>query len=136
MWLENLRELKRAKGMSSKQIADKTMLPERTVKRIFSGDTDDPRVDTLRRIVTVLGGSLDDIFAESGAVIVSQDLATLKAENDRLSAELKLLQTKVGVLQDLNASLTAENSMLRTELKHKDELLAIHNYYNKLKPTE
>ena len=136
MWLENLRELKRAKGMSSKQIADKTMLPERTVKRIFSGDTDDPRVDTLRRIVTVLGGSLDDIFAESGAVIVSQDLATLKAENDRLSAELKLLQTKVGVLQDLNTSLTAENSMLRTELKHKEEMLALHNYYNKLKSNE
>lgn len=136
MWLENLRELKRAKGMSSKQIADKTMLPERTVKRIFSGDTDDPRADTIRRIVAALGGSLDDIFAESGAVIVSEDMATLKADVDRLSAELKLLQTKVGVLQDLNASLTAENSMLRTELKHKEEMLALHNYYNKLKSNE
>ena len=136
MWLENLRELKRAKGMSSKQIADKTMLPERTVKRIFSGDTDDPRADTVRRIVAVLGGSLDDIFAESGAVIGGKDLATLQADVDRLSAELELLQAKVGVLQDLNTSLTAENSMLRTELKHKDELLAIHNYYNKLKSNE
>ena len=136
MWLENLRELKRAKGMSSKQIADKTMLPERTVKRIFSGDTDDPRADTIRRIVAALGGSLDDIFAESGAVIVSEDMATLKADVERLSAELKLLQTKVGVLQDLNTSLTAENSMLRSELKHKEEMLALHNYYNKLKSND
>ena len=136
MWLENLRELKRAKGMSSKQIADKTMLPERTVKRIFSGDTDDPRADTVRRIVAVLGGSLDDIFAESGAVIGGKDLATLQADVDRLSAELELLQAKVGVLQDLNTSLTAENSMLRTELKHKEEMLALHNYYNKLKSND
>jgi transcriptional regulator with XRE-family HTH domain len=136
MWLENLRELKKAKGLSSKQIADKTLLPERTVKRIFSGDTEDPRADTIRRIVAVLGGSLDDIFAESGAVIVSKDLAAQQADFDLASVELELLQTKLNVLQDLNASLTAENDMLRRELKHKDELLAIHNYYNKLKPTE
>ncbi len=136
MWLEKLKELKKAKGISTKQIADQTLLPERTVKRIFSGDTDDPRADTIRRIVAVLGGSLDDIFAESGAVIVSKDLATLQAENDSMRVELDLLQAKVGVLQDLNTSLTAENSMLRNELKHKEEMLALHNYYNKLKPTE
>ena len=65
MWLDNLKDLKRKAGMSAKQIAEKTNLPERTVTRIFSGDTDNPYVDTLRRIVAVLGGSLDDIFAES-----------------------------------------------------------------------
>ena len=64
MWLENLKDLKKRTGMSSKQIAERTNLPERTVNRIFSGDTDSPYVDTLHRIVTVLGGSLDDILAE------------------------------------------------------------------------
>ena len=64
MWLENLKTLKKEKGLSIKQIADKTNLPERTVNRILSGETDNPYVDTLHRIVTVLGGSLDDILAE------------------------------------------------------------------------
>ena len=47
MWLDNIKELKKAKGMSAKQIAEATKLPERTVTRIFSGDTDNPYVDTL-----------------------------------------------------------------------------------------
>lgn len=47
MWLDNLKELKKRTGMSTKQIADKTNLPERTVTRIFGGDTDNPYVDTL-----------------------------------------------------------------------------------------
>lgn len=65
MWLDNLKDLKKQSGMSAKQIAEKTNLPERTVSRIFSGDTENPYMDTLRRIVDVLGGSLDDLFVES-----------------------------------------------------------------------
>ena len=34
MWLDNLKDLKAKTGMSSKQIAEKTNLPERTVIRI------------------------------------------------------------------------------------------------------
>ena len=36
MWLDNLKELKEKSGMTSKQIADKSRLPERTVVRIFA----------------------------------------------------------------------------------------------------
>jgi hypothetical protein len=32
--------------------------------------------------------------------------------------------------------LTAEVELLRMQLKHKEELLALHNYYNKLLPKE
>ena len=69
MWLDNLKELKKQTRMSIKQIAEQTNLPERTVNRIFSGDTDNPYVDTLHRIVTVLGGSLDDILADTKVVL-------------------------------------------------------------------
>ena len=94
MWLDNLKELKAKTGMSSKQIAEKTNLPERTVSRIFSGETDNPYVDTLRRIVAVLGGSLDDIFTECKTVVAAQDIVALQADVERLNSEVALLNTE------------------------------------------
>lgn len=129
MWLDNLKELKKKTGMSSKQIAEKTNLPERTVIRIFSGDTDNPYVDTLRRIVAVLGGSLDDIFAESKTIVGGQDLITAQAEVDRLSAEVSMLTAENTILKDKVSTLTAEGDLLRLKLEHKEEIIALHNYY-------
>lgn len=132
MWLDNLKELKAKTGMSSKQIAEKTNLPERTVSRIFSGDTDNPYVDTLRRIVAVLGGSLDDIFAESKTVVAGQDLVALQTEVERLTAENGLLSVENSVLKDKVTTLTAESDLLRLKLEHKEEIIALHNYYKTL----
>ena len=134
MWLENIKELKKKTGMSTKQIAEKTNLPERTVVRIFSGDTDNPYVDTLHRIVTALGGTLDDILADTKVVVGSESLATLQeslqtiqAENERLIAENTILLNKVSVLN-------AENEIFKMKLRHKEEeLQTIYDYYHKLK---
>lgn len=134
MWLENLKQLKKEKGMSSKQIAEKTNLPERTIARIFSGDTNNPYIDTLHRIVTVLGGSLDDILADTKVVVGDQTLAALQENVEVVTAERDLIVAENAILKDKVVSLTAENDMLKRELKHKDEIIALHNYYNKLKP--
>ena len=100
MWLDNIKELKRVSGLSTKQIADKTNLPERTVSRVFSGDTPNPYADTLYRIVSVLGGSLDDILADSKAVVGSKTLATVQNELDQAMAELMLIKAENTVLND------------------------------------
>ena len=136
MWLDNLKELKKTKGMSVKQIAEKTNLPERTVTRIFSGDTDNPYVDTLHRIVTVLGGSLDDILADTKMVVGEHNLAMLQENVDVVTAERDLIIAENAILKGKVDTLTAENEMLKMEIKHKDEIIAIHNYYNKLKPND
>jgi transcriptional regulator with XRE-family HTH domain len=147
MWLDNLKELKKSTGMSFKQIAEMTNLPERTVARIFSGDTDNPYVDTLHRIVSVLGGSLDSILADSKAVvgtvnstILQEDIDRLNGEVNRLngeveerSRELTLLSAENSILKDKVTTLTAENDLLRIKLEHKEEIISLHNYYNKLK---
>ena len=132
MWLDNLKELKARTGMSSKQIAEKTNLPERTVSRIFSGDTDNPYVDTLRRIVAVLGGSLDDIFTECKTVVAGQDIVALQADVERLNSEVALLNTENVILKDKNNALSAEIDLLRLKLEHKEEIIALHNYYKTL----
>lgn len=136
MWLDNLKELKTKSRMSSKQIADKTNLPERTVNRIFSGDTANPYVDTLHRIVTALGGSLDDIFADTKVVVatesyveVKETLEEVKGTANVIEAERDLIRIENERLKVENANMATELKLLKMELQHKDELLALHNYY-------
>lgn len=127
MWLDNLKQLKKEKGMSTKQIAEKTGLPEKTISRILSGDTDNPYIDTLHRIVTALGGSLDDIFADTKSVVAPKSLVEAKENADALKIENTELKEAVALL-------TKENEMLKMEVKHKDELLELHKFYSKFIP--
>lgn len=132
MWLDNLKDLRKAKGMSIKQIAEKTHLPERTVLRIFSGDTDNPYIDTLHRIVSVLGGSLDCILADSKAVVGDVNLMVLQGDVNKLNGEVMMLKAENSVLQDKVCTLQAENDLLRMKLEHKEEIISLHNYYTKI----
>ena len=115
--------------MTTKQIAEKTNLPERTVARIFSGETENPYVDTLLRIVAILGGSLDELFAESKIVVGNHNLAALQEELDALKAEMGIISAENAVLKDKVATLSAENDLLRLRLEHKEEIISLHNYY-------
>ena len=136
MWLDRLKELKKEKRMSSKDIAAKTGLPERTVARVFSGETDNPYMTTLIPIVNTLGGSLDDIFADTKAVVGNESLAVLQENVEEVEAEKDRILTENVVLKDEVKALTAENQLLRMQLAHKEELLALHNYYNKIKQSK
>jgi len=129
MWLDNLKELKKSKGMTLTQIADATKIPESTIKRIFSGDTIDPYVTTIHRIVTILGGSLDHILADTNAVLSTESLVEIKENANVVEAERDLILVENDMLKTKNAALTTEIELLKKELAHKEELLALHNYY-------
>jgi transcriptional regulator with XRE-family HTH domain len=129
MWLDNLKELKKAKGMTTKQIADATKIPEGTIKRIFAGDTIDPYVSTIHRIVIALGGSLDHVLADTNAVLAPESVAEAKEIADVAEAERDLIAVENDRLKAQNLALTTENELLKKELAHKEELLALHNYY-------
>lgn len=136
MWLENLNELKNKKGMSSKQIADKKDVSEKSVKRVFTGEAKNPGVELIRKIIEALDGSWHEIFAESGAVIGTQDLATLQEEVNKLTEEnalltqhLNIATLDLAVQKDKVTALEAESELLKMQLKHKEEIIALHNYY-------
>jgi transcriptional regulator with XRE-family HTH domain len=133
MWLDNLKELKKKTGMSAKQIAEKTNLPERTVSRIFAGETDHPYADTLDLIVKSLGYDLGDIFADTKVIVATDDLVEIKESVDVVEAERDLTLVENEMLKSKVTALTTEIELLKRELQHKEELLALHNYYNKLK---
>lgn len=136
MWLDNLKELKKNKGMTAKQIADATKIPESTIKRIFAGDTIDPYVSTIHRIVTVLGGSLDNILADTNAVLAPEKVAEVKETVEVVEAERDLILQELEVLRAKTIAQEAEITLLKERLHHKDELLAVYNYFTKIKPTE
>jgi transcriptional regulator with XRE-family HTH domain len=129
MWLENLKELKKRTGMSVKQIADKTNLPERTVNRIFSGETDHPYADTLDIIVKALGSDLGDIFADTKVIVATDELVDIQQSVEVVEAQRDLTIVRNDMLEAKVTALTTEIELLKKELAHKDELLALHNYY-------
>lgn len=136
MWLENLKDLKKAKGMTCKQIADATKIPESTVKRIFSGDTDNPYVDTVRRIAIALDSSLDEIFAETKVVVATETLAEVKENTEVVEAERDLVLAELEMLRAKATAQDTEIQLLKEKLQHKDELLAVYNYFTKIKPVD
>ena len=136
MWLENLKELKKASGMSTKQIADKANLPERTVSRIINGETDHPRIDTLGLIVDALGVTMQDVFADTNVIVATEKLVESKEVAEVVEAERDLVLAELEMLRAKTTAQEAEITLLKERLQHKDELLALHNYYIKLKSNE
>jgi transcriptional regulator with XRE-family HTH domain len=140
MWLDIIREKRKELGYSYKYVAEEAKSTERTVTRIFSGETKYPSVDTLYRIAVVLDLSLDDLLADSKSVVGGKNYVVLQEENElltkeieRLSAELSLIGAENAVLKDKVVNLTAENDILRLKLEHKEEIISLHNYYINLK---
>lgn len=139
MWLDNLKELKKEKNMSTKQLAERANLPEKTVIRILSGKTLNPYLDTLDRLAVGLECSIGDIIAGTNAVIGTANLSTLQEditnvtkEKETIAAERDLVCAENNILKDKVTTLTAEIELLKMKLMHKEELLALHNYYNNL----
>lgn len=132
MWLENLKELKKKTGLSTKQIADRANMSERTVARIFSGETDHPYADTLDIITTAMGFSLSDIFGNTNVILASDDLVKAQEKVNVVEAERDLAVIENKRLESQVASLATEVELLKKEVLHKDELLALHTFYGKM----
>ena len=62
MIIKKLTELKALKKMTNQQISDLSKVPLSTVTRIFSGQTENPNIQTIADIVGAMGGSLDELL--------------------------------------------------------------------------
>ena len=129
MWLDSLVEMKRASGKTLRQISDEANIPLGTLNKIFSGQTNDPKYETIKAIVHCLGYTLDDLSAEeknspalSGeAIRLARDYdvldtygqravrAVTDAELDRLSAEAPAPAPETKVIPFILQSLAAGN---------------------------
>lgn len=130
MWRERIIEAKQKLGVSTKTMSDRTMhIPERTIIRLLNGETDNPYVDTVLEVGASVGLTPQEIFSESNLVLGDKDLSTLQSELEIVKAERDLLVTQNTILNDKVVTQDKELELLKKDLAHKEELLALHNYY-------
>ena len=126
MWRDRIIEAKKAQGITCKQMAEKIKtLPEETIRRILTGKTQTPRVDTVLEMGAAVGLSPYEIFVETTSYLGGESFEALQAERDALADENKELRDKV-------VSLTHENEILQVTLKLKEEIIETHKNYIKL----
>ena len=133
MWLDNLKELKKKTNMTNKQIAIKSNLPEKTICRIFTGETKNPYLDTLNAIANALDSTIIDVLADTKVRVGNESLVELQENVEAVNSEKDLLLAENNILQDKVNNLEKELELTKMKLLHKEELLAVHNYYTKIK---
>ena len=130
-WLNNLKQLKQASGKRTKDIVVGTGLPERTIVRIFNGETENPSISTLIPIVSFLGGYLDDIFADTQALVSNHSHAALQGRLDIVTAERDLMIAENKILKETTTAQTAEIELLKTKLMMQEEIIALYRIIEK-----
>lgn len=106
MLREYLKYLKVNGNFSWHDISVASGLPEVTIRKIISGETSDPRFETVVRIVTAMGGSLEKINAieKVDKVEITEDsqIKALKALKDVYEERIKdLKQSSMDHIQSL-----------------------------------
>lgn len=139
MWLDNLKELKKEKNLTTKRLAELANLPEKTVIRILSGQTANPYLDTLDRLAIALDSTIGDILAGTKAVVGDTSLTEMQSQIDELNSKIEELTAQNELILKDNAIqiekvnvLTKELELVNLKLMYTEKLLATHDYYNKL----
>ena len=143
-WKENLVALKEQSGKTLKQIEEGTQIPERTLMRIFSLAKEDMKrghsFSTIIPIVSFLGGSLDEVFADTNAIVGNKNFIEiqakvkalleqnelLKIEKEKAIAERDFAVAENTIQKEEIKTLTAKVELLTMQLNYKDEIIALH----------
>lgn len=128
-----LNTLKAKGNFTYADIANLSGISEGTVRKIFSGETADPRFETLVKLVMSMGGSMDDIAGgkkegeiENNAVMVLKDayesriealrerLDDVKKYAESLQRDKKMLAIAVVILASIMVGLLVFDIALDT----------------------
>lgn len=72
------------------ELSNLSGIPEATIRKILSGETPDPRFETVSKLVTAMGGSLGDIIGrKKGEEIETNAMIALKETYDARINEIK-----------------------------------------------
>ena len=76
MVIEKLKTLKNQSNITITELSNLSGIPETTIRRIFSGETPDPRFYTVFKLVTAMGGSLDEFVGASKKMEIESNVIT------------------------------------------------------------
>ena len=87
---EYLNTLKSKGNYTYEDISNLSNIPVATIRKVMSGDTADPRFDTVAKLVTAMGGSMDNILSEEKEEEIEVNaIAALKEVYESRIADIK-----------------------------------------------
>ena len=109
-FVDNINAIRKEKGISTKMLADRADLPIETIQRILDGTTENPRLDTMKRIADALEVELWELFftGDTSCICTQKELVSLRTERDALLAETAVQKDKIDTLKDKVDSLKDE----------------------------
>lgn len=82
--------LKNKGNFTWSDLSEMSGLPEATIRKIFSGETADPRFETVAKLVSAMGGSLDEIIqGKKASEIETNAVIAIKESYEARISDLK-----------------------------------------------
>ena len=107
---DRLNALKIKAGVSCAEWSNLSTVPEATIRKILSGETPDPRFDTIAKLVSSVGGSMDDIVgAHKEAEIEDNAVLVLK---EAYESRIEALRERVEDVKKYAEELHRDKKML------------------------
>ena len=135
MFRERILEEKKRLNLSARTISDMSQLhlPEETISRVLSGKTADPGIKTVLDLAEAVGMKPYEVFMDATLAAEFKAFLELKSSSEETEAERIRLIAENENLKATNAGLVDRIRVLEMKLEHKEEIIALHNYYNNLK---
>lgn len=105
MWRDRLLEIKKEKGITTKEWSEASGVSVDTINRVMNSKkvkTDAPRIDTIEDLCAGLGVEVWEIFylGDRSFVALQAELNSLKAERDALIADNAVQKDKIETLRN------------------------------------
>lgn len=100
MWFNALVELKKKSGKTLKQISEESKVPLGTLNKLFSGQTKDPKLETVQAVVHALGYTLDDLDDSQGTKNSPSTAEAALGENRISMDESNRLLVALGLIEE------------------------------------
>ena len=112
-FLERLRLLKDKSNMTTKQIAEKSGIPEPTITRIFSGKTPNPTIISVIDIIRAMGGKASDVF-DDDAQVNTQLNVPQAVVSDIEKKNLEIAELYKGIINSKNETIESQKKTIKT----------------------
>ena len=107
---DRLNALKIKADVTCAEWSKMSSVPETTIRKILSGETPDPRFDTIVKLVSSVGGSMDDVIgAKKETEIENNAVLTLK---DAYESRIDALRERVEDVKKYAEALHRDKKML------------------------
>ena len=135
MFRERISEEKKRLNLSARTMSDtsRLQLPEETIRRVLSGKTADPGISTVLDLAETVGLKPYELFMDETLAAEFKVFLDLKSRSEETEAERIRIIAENESLKATNAGLVDRIRVLEMMLEHKEEIIALHNHYNKLK---